>query len=135
MAGVRAGLRHLLAALPAPLRLGRDQARAEETVPRPHRRPARLARLFVQPHLRHRPGGMLGDLFGPRFLLSFLILLWSGCVALLAAGTGFWSLAWVRALFGLTQAGAYPILAQVTRTWFPPGVRTTVQGLVGTLAG
>ena len=32
------------------------------------------------------------------------------------------------ALFGLAQAGAYPVLSKVTRSWFPLSVRTGVQG-------
>src|SRR5206468_2562628 len=48
---------------------------------------------------------------------------------------GFWALAGVRALFGLSQAGAYPVLSKVTRNWFPVSVRTTVQGLVASLSG
>jgi sugar phosphate permease len=81
------------------------------------------------------PGGLAGDLCGPRVVLSLLILLWSACVAWLAAGHGFLHLAGIRAAFGLAQAGAYPCLSQVTRRWFPLDVRTTVQGLVASLSG
>jgi ACS family glucarate transporter-like MFS transporter len=81
------------------------------------------------------PGGLAGDLGGPRVVLSLLILLWSGCVAWLTAGRSFLQLAGIRAAFGLAQAGAYPCLSQVTRRWFPVEVRTTVQGLVASLSG
>jgi sugar phosphate permease len=81
------------------------------------------------------PGGMAGDAIGPRIVLSLLILLWSGCLACLALGQTFLQLAGIRAAFGLAQAGAYPCLSQVTRQWFPLGVRTTVQGLVASLSG
>jgi MFS transporter, ACS family, glucarate transporter len=81
------------------------------------------------------PGGLLGDAFGPRRILPALIFLWSGCVGWTALVRGFWPLAGVRAAFGLAQAGAYPILTQVTRRWFPLSVRTTVQGAVASLAG
>src|SRR4051794_19655728 len=56
LAGLRPGLRRQLAALPAPLRLGRRPAGAEEGVPLPHRRRAGLARLGLQRRLRRRPG-------------------------------------------------------------------------------
>jgi sugar phosphate permease len=81
------------------------------------------------------PGGLAGDLVGPRLVLSLLILLWSGCVACLALGQSFAQFAGIRAAFGLAQAGAYPCLSQVTRRWFPLEVRTTVQGLVASLSG
>jgi sugar phosphate permease len=36
----------------------------------------------------------------------------------------------VFALFGLFQAGTYPIISKVTRSWFPASYRTSVQGAV-----
>lgn len=81
------------------------------------------------------PGGLLGDVLGPRLVLPVMILTWSGCVAWTGLVGRFWPLAGVRGLFGLAQAGAYPILAQVTRSWFPVAVRTTVQGAVASLSG
>jgi sugar phosphate permease len=81
------------------------------------------------------PGGLAGDVWGPHAILTLLILLWSGTVAALAVARSFPVLAGVRAVFGLAQAGAYPSLAQVTRTWFPLSVRTTVQGAIASLSG
>ena len=81
------------------------------------------------------PGGLAGDVWGPHAVLTLLILLWSGTVAALAVARSFVALAGVRAVFGLAQAGAYPCLAQVTRSWFPLSVRTTVQGAVASLSG
>ena len=76
------------------------------------------------------PGGLAGDLFGPRAILSGIILLWSAAVAGVAWTGGFWRLFGVRAVFGLTQAGGYPILSKMTRNWFPLASRTSVQGVV-----
>jgi nitrate/nitrite transporter NarK len=81
------------------------------------------------------PGGLAGDLFGPRLVLTLLLLLWSGSVVWLASARGFGLLAGARAAFGLTQAGVYPNLSKVTQSWFPLSVRTTVQGVVASLAG
>ena len=39
------------------------------------------------------------------------------------------------AAFGLSQAGTYPNLGKVTRSWFPLTIRTTVQGAVASLSG
>jgi sugar phosphate permease len=79
------------------------------------------------------PGGLAGDIFGPRGVLAAMILLWSGTVAAVAWTGGFWRLIGVRAAFGLAQAGAYPIISKMTRTWFPITVRTSVQGMVAAM--
>jgi len=81
------------------------------------------------------PGGLAGDVWGPRMVLSLGILLWSGTLAALAWTTGVFGMAGVRAAFGLAQAGAYPNLSKVTRSWFPLSIRTTVQGAVASLSG
>jgi sugar phosphate permease len=81
------------------------------------------------------PTGLLGDLLGPATVLPSMIFGWSACLASTGAAGGFWMLASVRGFFGALQAGAYPNLSKVTRRWFPFSVRTTVQGLVATLAG
>jgi ACS family glucarate transporter-like MFS transporter len=81
------------------------------------------------------PGGLAGDLCGARLVLTLLIVLWSGSVAWLAWATRFAQMAFIRSFFGLAQAGAYPTLSQVTRHWFPPASRTTVQGAVASLSG
>ncbi len=81
------------------------------------------------------PGGLLGDLLGPAIVLPVIIFAWSGCVAGTAMVGQSWSFAGVRALFGLTQAGAYSNLSKVTRSWFPSSVRTTAQGLIGSFSG
>jgi sugar phosphate permease len=79
------------------------------------------------------PGGLAGDAFGPRAILTALILLWSLAATGVAWASGFWGLFGARASFGLAQAGAYPVLSKGTRTWFPLSVRTSVQGLVTAL--
>jgi MFS family permease len=79
------------------------------------------------------PGGLAGDVFGPRAILTAIILLWSLAATGVAWAGGFWGPLGARATFGLAQAGAYPVLSKVTRTWFPPAVRTSVQGVVTAL--
>jgi sugar phosphate permease len=79
------------------------------------------------------PGGVAGDVFGVRGVLSAIILLWSLMLAALAVVHGFWMMAGVRGMFGLAQAGTYPILGKVTRVWFPLEIRTSVQGAVAAL--
>src|SRR5688500_10001538 len=59
------------------------------------------------------PGGLAGDLLGPRTVLAAIILLWSVSVAGVAWTSGFWRLWAVRAGFGLAQAGAYPVISKI----------------------
>src|SRR5262245_48797779 len=86
------------------------------------------------------PGGLLGDRFGARHLLTFLVLSWSltsGAVALTAAlPPGGWLvfavLLVLRFLFGTLQAGGFPGLARVLAAWRPGPQRGLAQGLVWT---
>lgn len=81
------------------------------------------------------PGGILCDLFGPHLFLVAIILAWSLLLPLHGLVGGFWGLVAVRGGFGLTQAGCYPALSQVTRAWFPLRRRTQVQGWIGSACG
>lgn len=76
------------------------------------------------------PGGIAGDLLGPRIVLSVLTLVGSLATVGVAWTSGFWRLMSARAAFGLAQAGIYPVLSKITRTWFPMSSRTSVQGMV-----
>lgn len=76
------------------------------------------------------PGGLSGDILGPRAVLPAMILLWSVATAGVAWTAGFWRLFAVRAGFGLAQAGAYPVMNKMTRNWYPLTGRTSVQGWV-----
>lgn len=79
------------------------------------------------------PGGLAGDWWGPRAILAAITLLWSGAMVGVAWTIGFWQLVGMRVAFGLTQAGAYPILNKVTRNWVPFGIRTSAQGMVASM--
>jgi sugar phosphate permease len=79
------------------------------------------------------PGGLAGDRFGPRVVLSILALVWSLATLGVAWTTGFWRLMAARATFGLAQAGVYPVLSKVTGTWIPRPVRTFGQAVVTTM--
>lgn len=79
------------------------------------------------------PGGLIGDIFGPRAILAGSILFWSVAVAAVGLVAGFWAVFGIRGIFGLAQAGTYPIIGKMTRSWFPLAVRTSVQGTVAAL--
>ena len=79
------------------------------------------------------PGGLAGDVYGPRTIMAGFLLLWSATIAGLAWTGGFARIFFVRSLFGLAQAGTYPLLSKMTRIWFPLSIRTTVQGVVASM--
>ncbi len=81
------------------------------------------------------PSGILCDWFGPHVLLGSMILTWSLSMGAVAIVNGYTSMIAARAVFGLTQAGCYPTLSKVTKLWFPPSVRTSVQGWIATFFG
>lgn len=74
------------------------------------------------------PSGIVSDLFGTHLFLGSITLTWAICLPLLGVVGTFLGLAVIRVIFGSAQAGAYPALGQVTRTWFPLRTRTRVQG-------
>ncbi|MCY4595677.1 MAG: MFS transporter [Bryobacterales bacterium] len=76
------------------------------------------------------PGGWLGDRFGPRLVLTRIVVWWSGFTALTGVVSSYWQLLVVRALFGAGEAGAYPNASCVVSRWFPPEQRARAQGIV-----
>src|SRR5262249_15008842 len=84
------------------------------------------------------PGGLLGDRFGARYLLTVLVLGWSllsGAtvlgVAVHAKGmAAFLFLFSLRFLFGLFQAAEFPSLARAMADWMPVKERASAQGTI-----
>ena len=81
------------------------------------------------------PGGLMGDLMGPRTIIPVVAVLWSCVTAAPAIVSNLWGLAGVRLGMGLTQAAAYPNLGNISQRWFPRSVRTSMQGFVSSFAG
>ncbi|WP_435005539.1 MFS transporter [Tundrisphaera lichenicola] len=81
------------------------------------------------------PSGILIDRSGPHRFLSLIIVAWSAAIASIGQASNLAILAGLRLLFGAAQAGCYPALAQVTRTWFPAASRTGYQGWIATTSG
>ncbi len=75
------------------------------------------------------PGGWLGDRFGPRRVLTALFAYWSLTVAFLGTATGLSSLASIRFLTGIGEAGAFPTATRSMQLWFPRHERGLVQGI------
>jgi len=66
------------------------------------------------------PSGWLGDRFGARLALTRIVMWWSAFTILTGAAFGFWSLIFIRFLFGAGEAGAFPNIARAVSRWFPP---------------
>src|ERR671931_776008 len=54
------------------------------------------------------PSGWLGDVLGPRRVLTRIVLWWSAFTMLTGAARGFAPLVTIRFLFGAGEAGAFP---------------------------
>jgi MFS family permease len=99
------------------------------------------------------PGGWMGDVWGPRRVLTRIVLWWSLFTALTGAIGWFsgskdysLSLIWwdvpilllfmvgVRFLFGCGEAGAYPNMSRIVGRWFPDEERGLAQGIIWTCA-
>lgn len=83
------------------------------------------------------PCGLLGDRFGTRHLATILVLGWSlmtGCVALVVLLPGgaaaFAFLVVLRFLFGMFQAGTFPLLSRMMTDWMPMRERASAQGFI-----
>jgi sugar phosphate permease len=75
------------------------------------------------------PGGWLGDRFGPRRMLTLIVGYWSLMTAATAAATGAISFMVVRFLFGIGEAGAFPVATRAMQLWYPRSERGFVQGI------
>ncbi|MFS4493442.1 MFS transporter [Maribacter sp. 2308TA10-17] len=75
------------------------------------------------------PSGILADRFGPRKVLSVIVVLWSAFTALTGAAFNFISLFVVRFLFGAGEAGAFPGMSRAIYSWIPLKERGIVTGI------
>jgi len=75
------------------------------------------------------PGGLLADRFGPRMLLTAVIVLWSLFTGLTAMAWCLLAMLVIRFLFGACEAGAFPGIARAVFSWFPMKERGAVNGI------
>lgn len=75
------------------------------------------------------PGGWLGDRFGPRRALTGVVLWWSAFTAATALTWSAGSMMVCRFLFGMGEAGAFPIATRSLSRWTLPAERGWAQGL------
>ena len=76
------------------------------------------------------PSGWLGDVSGPRKVLTRIVLWWSAFTMLTGAAWNFVSLLAVRVLFGVGEAGAFPNISRSFANWFPTAERGNAHGVI-----
>src|SRR2546427_3559205 len=74
--------------------------------------------------------GWLGDVKGPRRVLTRIVLWWSAFTMLTGAAQGLKSLVTIRFLFGAGEAGALPTVAGSFSRWFPVPERGRANGVM-----
>ncbi|MFA6116770.1 MAG: MFS transporter [Sphingomonas sp.] len=75
------------------------------------------------------PGGWLGDKFGPRAALTGVVAWWSAFTAATVLTWNAGSLIVCRFLFGMGEAGAFPIATRSLSRWILPSERGWAQGV------
>src|SRR5579862_5138592 len=75
------------------------------------------------------PGGWLGQKFGARRALSVVVTWWSAFTALTALAWSGVSMLVIQVMFGLGEAGAFPIATQSLARWMRPVDRGFAQGI------
>jgi MFS family permease len=76
------------------------------------------------------PSGWLGDVAGPRRVLTRIVLWWSAFTMLTGAAWNFVSLLVVRFMFGVGEAGAFPNISKSFSNWFPIAERGNAHGVI-----
>ena len=84
------------------------------------------------------PSGWLADRFGPRLMLTRIVIWWSLMTAATGWAAGFVSLFVIRMLFGLGEAGCFPSMSRAFVRWLPAREHGRAVGLAvmtGALGG
>lgn len=74
-------------------------------------------------------GGLLGDYYGPRRVLTLLMSWWSAFTILTGMAWNLGSMFVIRVLFGIGEAGGFPTATRAMATWFRPEDRGNLQGI------
>ncbi|MGC1305107.1 MAG: MFS transporter [Caulobacteraceae bacterium] len=75
------------------------------------------------------PGGWLGDRLGPRVALTGVVVWWSAFTAFTALTWSAMSMGVCLFLFGMGEAGAFPISTRALSRWVLPAERGFAQGI------
>ena len=75
------------------------------------------------------PGAWLGDRIGPRRALTWIVAWWSVFTSLTTAAWSAASMIAIRFVFGVGEAGAFPIATRSLSRWMLPAERGFAQGI------
>jgi len=75
------------------------------------------------------PGGWLGNRFGPKTILTAIMVWWAIASGSTGFAVGFGSLLAARLFLGLGEAGAFPVATRGMQLWFPKSERGRIQGI------
>jgi len=75
------------------------------------------------------PAGVWGDKYGPRNILTRIVLWWSAFTALTGLASNYYVLLATRFFFGAGEAGAYPNISATVSRWFPARERARAVGI------
>jgi len=75
------------------------------------------------------PGGLFGDKLGPRRALSIIVIWWSAFTSFTAMAWSSTALVGIRFLFGVGEAGAFPIATRSLSRWMLAKERGWAQGV------
>jgi MFS transporter, ACS family, glucarate transporter len=76
------------------------------------------------------PSGLMGDRYGPRRMLTRIVVWWSAFTCLTGTVSSYSSLLIVRFCFGAGEAGAYPNASASISRWFPVAERGRAFGIL-----
>jgi len=76
------------------------------------------------------PGGWLADRYGPRLMMTRVVVWWSLMTAATGLAGGFVSLLLLRLLFGVGEAGMFPGLSRAFSRWLPERWRGNAFGII-----
>ena len=75
------------------------------------------------------PSGALGDRWGPRRIITRIVLWWSAFTALTGVAGSLPVLLLTRFAFGAGEAGVFPNSSVVVARWFPASQRASISGI------
>ena len=75
------------------------------------------------------PAGWLGDKFGPKIVLTIIMLWWAVTAMGTGLAMGFTTLFAARFLLGIGEAGAFPVASRGMQPWFAQKERGRIQGI------
>jgi ACS family glucarate transporter-like MFS transporter len=76
------------------------------------------------------PSGWLADRLGPRWMLTLIVVAWSALTAMTGMAGTLLTLAAIRFLFGIAEAGAFPGCARVFYNWLPSSEHGRANGII-----